>query len=116
MLDSMAANGFVNLPRHQSWSSMLWAASLIAGHLGDTARAAELYDLFEPCSARLVYPGLHVFDSVASVMGLLAAVQGRADDATRHFDAAEQLEASIPAPALLARTRARRRGVYRLDA
>jgi len=116
ILDSMAANGFVNLPRHQSWSSMLWAASLIAAHLGDTERAAELYDLFTPCSARLVYPGLHVFDSVASVLGLLAAALGRAEDAERHFDVAEQLEASIPAPALLARTRARRRGVYRLDA
>ncbi len=110
VLDGLAAPGFTNLPRHQSWSSTLWAASLIAAHLGDTARAEQLYDLFTACPARLVYPGLNVFDSVPSTLGLLALTLGRHDVAHAHFDDAEELEASIPAPNLLARTRARRRG------
>ena len=116
VLDGLAEPGFANLPRHQSWSSMLWAASLMAAHLGDTARARELYDLFAAGPARLVYPGLNVFDSVPSTLGLLALTLGDDDDAAeRHFDDAEQLESSIPAPTLLARTRARRAGHLRLD-
>lgn len=116
VLDGLATVGFADLPRHQSWSSMLWAAAVMAAHLGDTARAQELYDLFTTCPARLVYPGLNVFDSVPSTLGLLALTLGRRDDADAHFDDAEQLEASIPAPNLLARTRARRAGRRRLDA
>lgn len=115
VLDGIAAPGFTNLPRHQSWSSTLWAASLIAAHLGDTDRAAQLYELFTACPAQLVYPGLNVFDSVPSTLGLLASTLGRADDAAAHFDHAEELEAAIPAPNLLARTRARRAGRLRLD-
>jgi class 3 adenylate cyclase len=115
VLDGLAEPGFANLPRHQSWSSMLWAASLMAAHLGDRERAAELYDLFAAAPARLVYPGLNVFDSVPSTLGLLALTLGQRDAADRHFDDAEQLESSIPAPNLLARTRARRTGQLRLD-
>lgn len=115
VLDSLAAPGFTNLPRHQSWSSMLWAASVIAAHLGDTTRAAQLYDVFTRCPARLVYPGLNVFDSVPSTLGMLALTLGNRDAADAHFDDAEQLESSIPAPNLLARTRARRAGQLRLD-
>ena len=116
VLDGLAAGGFANLPRHQSWSSVLWAAALMAAHLGDTGRAEELYDLFSRCPGRLVYPGLHVFDSVPSTLGLLAAALGRHEEADAHFADAEQLEAAIPAPNLLARTRARRAGGLRLDA
>ena len=81
----------------------------------NTTRAAQLYDLFTACPARLVYPGLNVFDSVPSTLGLLALTLGRRDVAHAHFDDAEELEASIPAPNLLARTRARRGGRLRLD-
>jgi hypothetical protein len=115
VLDGLAAPGFADLPRHQSWSSMLWAAAVIAAHLGDTDRAAQLYELFDACPAQLVYPGLNVFDSVPSTLGLLATTLGRHAEAEAHFDAAEQLESSIPAPSLLARTRARRAGRRRLD-
>ncbi len=115
VLDGSAAGGFANLPRHQSWSSVLWSSAVIAAHLGDVERAQELYDLFDTCPARLVYPGLNVFDSVPSTLGLLALTLGRRDDADAHFDDAEQLESSIPAPNLLARTRARRAGRLRLD-
>jgi hypothetical protein len=47
---------------------------------------------------------------------MLAATLGRDEDAARHFDEAEALEATINAPNLLARTRLRRSGVLRLDA
>src|SRR5215510_5928420 len=116
VLDHLATNDFADLSRHQAWSSSLWASAMMAAHLGDTARAAALYDLFGSCSGKLVYPGLHVFDSIPSTLGVLALVIGRPDDAARHFDEAEVLEARIGAPYLLARTRARRAGALRLDA
>ncbi|MET0628548.1 MAG: AAA family ATPase [Acidimicrobiia bacterium] len=116
ILDGLASGGFANLPRHQSRSSVLWSASMMAVHLGDRERAAELYDLFVTCPGKLVFPGLHVFDSIPSTLGMLAATLDRDDDAARHFDEAEALEAKINAPNLLARTRLRRSGVLRLDA
>ncbi|MET0420701.1 MAG: AAA family ATPase [Acidimicrobiia bacterium] len=116
VLERMAPNGFAHLPRHQAWSSVLWSAAMIAGHLGDEVRARELYDLLEPCTGKLVYPGLHVFDSMASTLGVLAATFGDAALADRHYADAEALEAQIDAPNLLARTRARRAGTLRLDA
>jgi hypothetical protein len=115
VLDELARDDFAHLPRHQAWASMLWSASLIAAHLGDRARAQVLYDCFSSCGGQLVFPGLLVFDSIPSTLGVLAATLGRDDDARAHFDAAEQLESRIGAPNLLARTRARRRGVLRLD-
>ena len=88
---------------------------MIAAHLGDVERAGELYELLSSCEGKLVYPGLLVFDSIPSVLGLLAATLGRPADAPLHFEAAVELETSIGAPGLLARTRARQRGVHRLD-
>jgi hypothetical protein len=46
---------------------------------------------------------------------MLALTLGRQDAADAHFDDAERLESSIPAPNLLARTRRRRSGILRLD-
>ena len=108
VLRRLAPNGFAHLPRHQAWSSVLWSAAMIAVHLGDEQEvAAEIYDLFRSCTGALVYPGLHVFDSIPSTLGALAATLDRDADAQRHFDAAEALELHIGAPNLLARTRAR---------
>jgi hypothetical protein len=115
ILDRLARGGFANLPRHQSWSSMLWGASMMSGHLGDATLAEELYDLFSSCDGKLVYPGLTVFDSIPSTLGVLAATLGRGEDAERHFAEATELELRIGAPGLLARTRARRAGRLRLD-
>jgi hypothetical protein len=115
VLERVAPNGFAHLPRHQAWSSVLWSAAMIAGHLGTADVAREIYDLLAPCSGKLVYPGLHVFDSMASTLGVLAATFGDVELADRHFAEAEALELQIDAPNLLARTRARRRGVLRLD-
>jgi class 3 adenylate cyclase len=115
VLERMAPNGFAHLPRHQAWSSVLWSGAMIAGHVGAVDRAREIYDLLVPCTGKLVYPGLLVFDSMASTLGVLATTFGESDLAERHFAEAEELEAHIGAPGLLARTRARRRGVRRLD-
>ena len=114
VLERLAQGNFATIGKNQVWSSIVWAAALIAGHLGDQERAQELYDLLAPYESQLVYPGLVCFDSIGSLLGVLALTCGRADVADAHFARAEALEQTIGAAALLARTRRRRSGKLRL--
>ncbi len=114
VLDRLGADAFGGLTRNSAWSSIAWACGVVAAHLGDRERAAVLYGQLEGYAGQLVYNGLVCFDSVDSVLGLLAATTGR-DDADAHFAAAEGLEDRIGARFLLARTRERRAGARRLD-
>jgi hypothetical protein len=105
-----AQPSFAEVPWDQLRSSVLWTWSLVAAHLRDEPRAAELYDALAPYEDRMIYNGLICFDSVASALGALAQVLGRTDDAERHLTAAVELAGRIDAPGLLARAEARRRG------
>ena len=116
ILDRIATDGFRHVPEHQAWSSILWAAAVIAVHLEDQERASQLYAILLPYEDHLVFQGLVVFDSVASTLGMLAASLGRDDIAAAHLARAAVLEATIDAPLLAARTRARQAGTLRLEA
>lgn len=105
VLERLARDDFAHVPEHQAWGAILWAASLVAAHLGDAPRAARLYDLLLPYEGQLVFPGLVVFGSVGATLGTLAAAVGRRDAAAAHFDRAEALAERIAAPVLLADTR-----------
>ncbi len=114
VLARLAEGNFGGLGKNQVWSSIMWAAALMAAHLGDAARAQEIYELLAPYESQLVYPGLVCFDSIGSLLGLLALATGRPDVAEEHFVRAEALEQRIEAPVLLERTRRRRSGELRL--
>jgi class 3 adenylate cyclase len=108
VLDHLAVDGFTHVREHQAWTSIHWAAAEIACWLGDRERAELLYARLLPYAHHLVFPGLVVFDSIASTLGELAATLDLPDDATRHFDRAVKIAESIGAPLLAARARARR--------
>ena len=109
VLERLAVDDFADVPEHQAWGAITWAASSIAAHLGDHQRAALLYDLVLPYEGSLVFPGLVVFDTFGATLGMLAATLGRTDDAVAHFARAEALTERIGAPLLLAGTKARRK-------
>ncbi|MEX2100124.1 MAG: AAA family ATPase, partial [Acidimicrobiia bacterium] len=96
-----AAPRFRDIPWNQLRSSVLWGWTLVVAHLRDEARAAELYELLAPYEDQLVYNGLICFDSIASLLGALAQVLGRTEDAERHLDAAIEIATRIEAPGFL---------------
>ena len=90
-----AANDFADLPRDTTWLLTLTMLTQAAAALGDTPRAALLYDLFAPYDSRTIVagPAIVCHGSAAHYLGILAATIGRTDDAARHFtDAIEMHE------------------------
>jgi class 3 adenylate cyclase len=114
VLDRLGRDAFAHTPQHQAWASIVWAAAVIAAHLGDRARVEQCYDLLLPYAGTLVFPGLAVFDAVDSTLGMLAGVLGRTDAARDHYDRATALLTDLDAPLLLERTRARAHGEVRV--
>lgn len=101
VLDRLARDDFTHVPEHQAWGAIHWALALVAAHLGDTARAAVLYERLAPYAGQLVYPGLVVFGSVDATLGVLAATLGRTQEAADHFARAETLAERTGAQLLL---------------
>ncbi len=60
-------------------------------YLGDTQRAALLYESLTPFADRMACMAFFIaFGSIAGYLGLLATILGRWDEAQRHFEAAIQ--------------------------
>ena len=87
VFETLAAESFSDVPQDAQWGISVTLLAEVATHLGDAARAARLYELLVP------YDGLNViagraaasYGPVARVLALLAATEGRLDDAERHF-------------------------------
>src|SRR5207237_10759051 len=80
------------------------AAEVCAG-VRDTERAAVLYGQLHPYRGLVATTGSLTPGAVDHYLGLLAAVEGRFDQAGRHFEAAHASHAALAAPTWLARTR-----------
>ena len=78
-------------------------ASVACAHLGDTRRAARLYEILEPQRDRLVTTGASWFGTTEHYLGLLAATLGRRDEADAHFSCAAATYESLNAKPWLAR-------------
>jgi tetratricopeptide (TPR) repeat protein len=78
-------------------------ASVACAHLGDTRRAARLYEILEPERDRLVTTGAGWFGATTHYLGLLAATIGRRDEADAWFGSAERTYESLNAKPWLAR-------------
>jgi tetratricopeptide (TPR) repeat protein len=105
-LDTLAARGFRDIPEDGDW---LTAATLLAdccADLGDRGHAAQLYELLMPYREVNIVIGLAAVctGSAARYLGRLAAVVGRRDEATEHFERALRANAAIKAPLWLAHT------------
>jgi tetratricopeptide (TPR) repeat protein len=78
----------------------------VAAALGDTRRAALLYNLLHPFAGRLLTVAYNVgcLGSIAHWLGLLAGTLRRWDAAVEHFEAAMETNARVGARPYLARS------------
>jgi hypothetical protein len=98
-LARISPDRFAALPFDTNWISALGEATETVSLLRDTTNAAVLYDLLLPYAGRPLTAGRAVvsYGFADRHLGELASMLGRADDATRHFEAALGLNARMPA-------------------
>jgi tetratricopeptide (TPR) repeat protein len=104
--ETLASDDFASFPRDAAWAGGIAQLARACAALADAPRAAVLYDLLLPDAKRnLVIGFANVSEGAAShFLGLLAAVQGRDDEAAQHFDAALAMNARMGARPALAHT------------
>jgi tetratricopeptide (TPR) repeat protein len=104
--ETLAADDFAGFPRDAAWAGGIAQLARVCAALGDAPRAAVLYDLLLPDADRnLVIGFANVSEGAAShFLGMLAATQGRDEEAARHFEAALAMNARMGARPALAHT------------
>jgi tetratricopeptide (TPR) repeat protein len=102
------SDDFEDIPRDVNWFPAMATLAVTVWRLGDSARAARLYELLAAFEDRYVVAGgtapSACYGSVAYYLGLLAAASGRADAAAAHFERALERNAAIGAAAWVAHT------------
>jgi DNA-binding SARP family transcriptional activator/tetratricopeptide (TPR) repeat protein len=104
--ETVATGDFARIPRDGNWLTGLAYATRACAWLGDSARAAVLYELLRPYSSLNVVIGLgiHYLGSVELYLGQLATTTNQWDEAERHFDAARAMHEQMRSPPLSAHT------------
>jgi tetratricopeptide (TPR) repeat protein len=104
--ERFAGGDFTGLPFNDEWLLGMTLLADVCAALGDVPRAGRLYELLLP------YRELHAvgqveisFGAVARALGQLAATAGRFEQATRHVEAAIQLNQRSGARPWTAHTR-----------
>lgn len=88
-LERLAHDDFAGVPRYNGWLLTLALAIEACAHLGDTDRAARLYEMLVPFAGRNVLSPFSVFAGpVSRYLGIAAATCGDVDRALEHFAAA----------------------------
>jgi tetratricopeptide (TPR) repeat protein len=102
----LAANDFADFPHDVAWAGGMAQLARVCAALSDVPRAAVLYDLLLPDAERNLVVGLADVCEGAAMhyLGMLAGVQGRFDEAVRHFEAALAANARMGARPALAHT------------
>ena len=87
VFETLAAEGFTNLPNDTQWMLSLVLLGEVAVFLGDVERAERLHELLLPFDGLVVIAGRAAasYGPVARMLALLAAVSGRDADAEHHF-------------------------------
>jgi hypothetical protein len=106
VFDTLSENRFSTVPRDMTWTGSLFVLAEVCAVLGDAERARVLYELLEPYSGRMVViadlalvPG-----GVDRGLGQLAAAVEDWPAAETHLRRALDLEVSLRAAPLVART------------
>ena len=105
--EHLAANDFADLPRDALWITAVAYLSEVCAFLGDSDRAATLYDLLGSHANRCIVIGLVAvacYGSASRNLGLLAATMSRWEEAEQHFENALEMNTRIGASPWLART------------
>jgi DNA-binding SARP family transcriptional activator/tetratricopeptide (TPR) repeat protein len=105
VLDELAQADFEDLPRDGLWLGSVAALGQVVALLDDAPRARTLYDLLLPYADRCVVLLSFICEgSVNRVLGQLATVMSRYDDAASHFEAALECNTRIRSPLWVAHT------------
>jgi hypothetical protein len=105
-LEPLAANEFADLPRDLLWlACTAWSGEACA-FLGERRHAGVLYELMLPHARKHVWAGITnvPLGPTSRVLGLLAAVMSRWEEAVRHFEDGLELAARMGARPNHART------------
>lgn len=107
VFEALAVNGFAAIARDAISAASLAYLAEVCVQLGDTVRAATLFDLLLPYAERNIVFGAHTasFGAAARLLGMLAATLLRWDEAERHFEAALAFDARSGGRPWLARSR-----------
>lgn len=105
LLDDLAADGFAFLPSNEEWIFGLCLLADAADAVGATEHAETLYGLLLPYAERdAVSAPDSCLGSVSRSLGVLAAMLGRWDESTGHFDHAIAMNERTGGRPWLART------------
>ncbi len=104
---AFGGTGLAMVPRNAGWGVAMAFLADLAARLDDPDLAGRVYEQLAPYPGHVVVTGaaVAVNGTVDHYLGVLAATQGRPDDARRHLDAAAQQYQRLGAPALLAAVR-----------
>ena len=105
LLHEDATDGFARFTRDLTWISFLAYAAWAAANTSHTEAAAVLYDLLGPWHDQVVWSGATAHGPVALLLGQLALVTGRLDDARGHLRDAFRVAVECEAPHWVARVR-----------
>jgi predicted ATPase len=102
------ALGLAEVPQDVDWLLTMSLLADVHASLRDTGRSSELYELLLPYEAANIVIGFAAScdGPVSRLLGRLAAVTGRPDEATRHFERALEMAERLRAPLLKARIEA----------
>lgn len=105
LIDNLAGDDFEALPLDNEWLFSVSALCEVCGVLGDAAAAETLYAQLAPYAGYNVYnyPEVSV-GSASRLLGILATVLGRWEEAADHYEAAVEMNARMGALSWLAHT------------
>lgn len=94
VFESLAANGYADIPQDAIRSASLAYLAEVCAWLGDHDRAPGLLRLLQPYAERNIVFGAHTasLGAAARLLGLLEGLLGHWDDAERHFERAIALD------------------------
>ncbi|MCM2296967.1 helix-turn-helix transcriptional regulator [Rhodoferax sp.] len=94
VFDKLAASGFAAMPHDAIRVASLAYLAEVCVWLGDTVRAATLYELLLPYAGRNLVFGAHTasFGAAARLLGMLATTQQRWDVAQQQFEDAIEFD------------------------
>jgi tetratricopeptide (TPR) repeat protein len=105
-LEHLAANDFTDIPKDALWMTCITYLSEVCAFLGDSVRAATLYQLLLPYAGHtvVVANALACYGAVSRYLGRLAATMSRWEEAEKHFEDALAMNARMEAKPWLAHT------------
>lgn len=105
-LSTLAVDDFARIPQDARWVTCMTYLVEVCAFLGDTRRAAILYQCLLPYDGYtiLIGPTAACYGAASRYLGMLAATMCRWDESQRHFEAALAMNARMGAKPWLAHT------------